>query len=55
MFYGKDQIKSVHIIINTKKVKYVINEARDEEPLVTDNSTINVLRYFELFEWGKKS
>ena len=39
--------------VNTSKVKYT----KDEEPLVTDNSKIKVIKalgYFKLFECGKK-
>ena len=31
-----------------------MNKTKDEEPLVTDNSVINVLSYFKLFECSKK-
>ena len=51
----KIEPKSVHkmdIIMNTNKVK----DTKDEEPLVTDNSNIEVIKapgYFKLFECGK--
>ena len=31
-----------------------MNETKDEEPSVTDNSVINAPSYFKLFECGKK-
>ena len=37
------------------EVKDRIFETNDEEPLVTDNSVINVPRYFKLFECGRNS
>ena len=46
--------KIVHISVNTSKVKYSMNETKDEEPLVTDNSSINVPIYFKLFKCGNK-
>ena len=39
--------------VNMNEVKY----KRDEEPLIMDNSTIEVIKapgYFKLFDWGKK-
>ena len=35
-----------HISVNTSEVKDANNETKDEEPLVTDNSVINVPIYF---------
>ena len=35
------------------EVKDAINETNNEEPSVTDNSVINMPRYFKLFYWGK--
>ena len=55
IFFGIDQIKSVHISINTNEVIDAINEAKDEEPLITYNSVINATRYFKLFECSKNS
>ena len=49
------ELKSVHISVNTSEVKDANNETKDEEPLVTDNSVINVPRYFKLFECGRNS
>ena len=48
----KSESKIVHISINTNKVKYAMNEPRDEEPLGTDNSVINSPGYFKLFKCG---
>ena len=31
-----------------------MNETKDEEPLVTDNSVIIAPRYFKIFECGEK-
>ena len=45
--------KSVHISVNTRKVKYAMNETKYEEPLVADNSVSNTPSYFKLFECGK--
>ena len=68
MFYGQYQIKKVycqcmffwakvnkkiHISVNNSEVKDSINETKDEEPYVTDNSVINELDYFKLFKCGK--
>ena len=36
------------------EIKYTKNETKDEEPLVMDNSVINVPSYFKLFECGEK-
>ena len=52
---GKSKSKSVHISANTRKVKYLNNETKYEEPLVTDNSVINGPIYFKLFKCGKKN
>ena len=45
--------KTIYIIVNTSKVKDAINETKNEETLVTDNSVINDPIYFKLFECGK--
>ena len=45
--------KSVHIGVNTSKLKYAKKETKDEDPLVTDNAVVNVPSYFKLFEYGK--
>ena len=45
--------KRVHISVNTSDVKYSMNETKDEEPLVTDNSIINVPSYLKIFECRK--
>ena len=37
-YLEESESKSVHISINTKKVKYSTNETNDEEPSITDNS-----------------
>ena len=36
------------------EVKYAMDKTKDGEPLVTDILFINVTRYFELFECGRK-
>ena len=46
--------KKVHISVNTSDVKDSMNETKNEEPLVTDNSVINALIYFKLFECSEK-
>ena len=45
--------KSAHISVNKSRIKYAMDETKDEEPLVTDNSVINALRYFKLFQCDK--
>ena len=60
--------KSIHKSVNTIEVKDATNESvhtsevkdannktKDEEPLVTYNSVINVQSYLKLFEWGNNS
>ena len=41
--------KNVHISINTGEVKDAMNETKDEEPSVKNNSVINAPIYFKLF------
>ena len=53
-YLEKSESKSVHIRVNTSEVKDAMNETKDEEPSVTDNSVINVPIYFKIFECGKK-
>ena len=50
MFFGRDETKIVHISVNTSEVKYAMNKTKDGEPLVTNNSVINVSIYFKLFK-----
>ena len=50
IFFGRDETKIVHISVNTSEVKYAMNKTKDEEPLVTNNSVINVSIYFKLFK-----
>ena len=40
--------------VNTNELKDTNNETKNKEPLVTDNSVINVPRYSKPFECGKK-
>ena len=40
--------------MNTNKVKYSIDETKEEEPLVTDNPVINEPICVNLFECGKQ-
>ena len=49
----ESESKSVHISVNTSEVKGAMNETKDKEPLVTDNSVINATIYFKLFECHK--
>ena len=51
----KSESESVHIRVNTIKVKDAVNETKDEEPPVTDNPVINDPSYFKLFKWYKSS
>ena len=46
--------KSVHISVNNSEVKDAMNETKDEEPWVTDNSVINEWNYFKLYKCGKE-
>ena len=45
----KSESKSVHITFNTSKVKDAINEIKDEETLIIDNSVINAPISFKIF------
>ena len=54
MFFRREQIKRVHISVNTSEVKYAMNETEDKKPLVAYNPEINAPRYFKIFECGKK-
>ena len=49
----KCESKSVNISVSTNKVKCAMNEAKDEEPSVKDNSVINGPSYFKIFKCGK--
>ena len=49
----ESELKKFHISINMSEIKYTKNETKDEEPLVMDNSVINVPSYFKLFECSK--
>ena len=49
----ESESKIVHKSINKNKEKDAIDEAEDEEPLITDNPVINYTRYFNLFKCGK--
>ena len=46
----ESESKRVYISVNTSEVKHAMNEIKDEEPSVTDNSFINAPSYFKLFE-----
>ena len=52
-YTNESESKSVNISVNTSEVKYAMNETKYEEHSVTDNSGINMLSYFELFECGR--
>ena len=62
MLYGRERIKKVNKvytgIIDVNKVNTItLKYTRHEEPLVTDNSNIEVIKapgYFKLFECNKK-
>ena len=43
----------VNISVNDSEVKHAMNETKDEENLVTDNSFMNDPIYFKPFECGK--
>ena len=46
----ESESKRVYISVNTSEVKYAMNETKDEEPSVTDNSVINAPSYLKIFE-----
>ena len=50
-----DEIESkiVHISVNMTKVKHAINETKDKEPSVENNSVINAPRYSKIFKCSK--
>ena len=52
-YLDKSESKSVHKSVNTSEVKYAMNETKDGEPPVTDNSVINAPIHFKLFQCSK--
>ena len=49
----KTEIESVQKSINTNKEKDSIDEAEDEEPLITYNPVINESCYYKIFKCAK--